>query len=265
MAYDHTVEDFVRKWDLPIHDAMEAIGGKLVRAGYGAQSYDSEIDYDLTNPYLRWLMRVWSIGRPDALESMDMMIAFTIVPAQENFLGFLPFIELFNFEGSFLDDIDLSEPLTLDDPSWENVINLAADKAGDIVTILADYFPEPTLRRWKIHFTDPDMAKTHPSIHTNEERARQDVANRLTGILDLTEKLFWTFETLRMYSAWNSASTLAIAQVRVLLDQQEPFMALKRYNRFLDTLEPALRMRVIEMVGSLNVERLGGFPDEEED
>lgn len=262
MAKVHTVESFVEKWEGSIIDALGTIGQSIERAGFAVTAPDSDVDTSAFSPHLRWLIRTWAHGRPIGLESMDLLIAITIVQADDAYSDistFLPFIEIFNFEGSFLDDIDLSDPIGLDNPSWEEIIKSAQAKAGDIVAILKGYFPESTKSRWKIHATAPENIPLHPSIHTNEEVAQDDVKFRLSAMLVKLERFFWELETLRIYSGWNSASTYALDQTRLLLKQGEAWEALQTYDEFLETLSPSLKKQVIKTVGSLSVEHLGGF------
>lgn len=256
------VRDFLEKWENSILGALEIIGQAVDRAGYSAGPPESDVDYDGAYTQLRYLMRVVSPGRPLYLEGMDALVCFTLLESNEGTMEFVPFIEIFNNEGSFYDEIDLSRPMSLQDPSWGEVITSAKEQASDIILILDSYFPKPAKRRWKILVTTPENVQLHPSTHTNEDIAKEDVSFRLTAMVEKMEELFWELEVLKMYSGWNSRSTYAISEIRYHLEEQETWVALRKYHRFLDTMEPSLRKRVIKKVGSLNVERLGGFEDE---
>lgn len=254
------LEAFIQKWEPSILDALNTIGEAVHRAGYNTSDPYDEIDLP---EMIRWLMPVGYPGRPAFLESMDMFISFTIVQPD---VGLLPFLEVFNREGSYLDNINISDPLAMDDTSgWEKAMETAKGKANDVVGILEEYFPKPTKRIWKIHVTTPEGVKTHPSLHTNEDIAKQDVSIRLAEMLYKISRLFWEFEAVRMYSAWTSSSSYALAQIHSFLEQGEIWKALLRYHVFIDSMSPSLRDRVTKTVGSLSVERRGGYQDEDGD
>lgn len=256
------LDAFIGKWQPPILDALTTIHDAIERAGYTATDPDSDVDMP---ELLRWSMLTWYPGRPESWESGDLAVALTLVQHDEGSSMFVPFIEAFNMDGSFLDDIFISDALDLnDDQGWREVMDTVRGKADHVVRMLQSYFPTPTKTIWKIQVSDPQKVKQHPSLHTSQEIAKQDVSIKLEAMLDRIARLFWEFEAVRMYSAWTSGSTYAMGQIRALLDQGEVWKALRRYQKFMDELETSLRNRVIKEVGLLQVERIGGYPDEED-
>jgi len=260
MADAALIEAFIRKWETRILAALDNVGEEARRAGYATMLPDADVDVDAMPPRLMWIMRTWYPSRPEELESMDVFLTFSLLPADDEGIVFAPVAELLNVEGSFADDIELGEPLRLDDDrSIASALEAMQAAAGDIVTRLEAYFPKAAKRVWKIKVVGPGGKSWPPSVTTNEDFAKAEVAGLLNLSLDRISRLFWELETVREFYAWNTGTTAAVARIEMFLEQGETWDALREYDKMIKSLTPALRNRVIRRTGTITVETTGGY------
>jgi len=253
------VESFVAKWQPSIMAALEVMGEAVRRAGYETAAPFDDVDYR-SPPRLVWAMPTWYPGRPEDLESMDMYLMFSLLPADQGDDLFVPVLELQNVEGSYADNIGLGEPLRLeDDRAMSAALAEMQSGANQVAAMIEAYFPKPAKRVWRIKVVEPGGAARHPSVTTNEEFAKAEVTGLLRLAVDRIRRLFWELETVRMHYAWNTGTTAAMSRIEMFLDDGEAWEALREYERMIRSLTPALRSRVTKAIGTLAVETTGGY------
>jgi hypothetical protein len=263
MASVEDFERFLTKWNPSVTALQQSIENSVRSGGYAYDGWGPEIIED-EGPIARWYMYVWQPNRPDELDYLDLSLYLDIL--SEDGERFMPLLEVMNMEGSISDEVKLSkEPLRLDDDAgWKKVWDSGEDLAKDIRAFVEDFSPRPTKRIWRVRGTMPGNVPIHPSIHTRKEVAQAEIAERLFGVLERATRLLWDLQTKNQYTGAPGAST-HLAMARRSLEAGKPLDALDRYYAFLGTLtEPVLDL-VNRTAGTLDVETIGGFSNQDPD
>lgn len=165
-------------------------------------------------------------------------------------------------DGGMTDEVPLSHALLIDDPEWPKVWEKLRGMAPEVTEIVQSWLPKATKRVWRIGGTGPGGVPLHPSIHTNDEIAKDEIAERLLSILESTTELLFKLDAQGRRKGWGSSTSTALMNARLTLQNGKILRALRMYHSMLSDLGPEMKDLINRHSGTLDVEAQGLFIEE---